>query len=245
MDRTIQRIIPYDRSIVVAADVSSPAAAAFLAGALKGVNRIGGFKVGLELGLAGLKQTVDAIRNVDPNAAVIYDHQKAGNDIPEMGAKFAKQVKMAGCDAAILFPFAGPETQERWTKDCQDAGLGIIVGGVMTHPKFLVSEGGYIADDAPERIVRLACALGVRDFVVPGTKIAWVEKLHGILVEELGIANFVLYAPGFITQGGDISECGRAAGAYFHPIVGRDIYGKATAAEMREAAVRLVRALSA
>jgi orotidine-5'-phosphate decarboxylase len=101
-----------------------------------------------------------------------------------------------------------------------------MVGGVMTHKQFLVSEGGYISDDAPERIFRQAAQEGVRHFVVPGTKIEWVRTLRGFLVEELGEGNFVLYAPGFLTQGGSISECGQAAGDEWHAIVGSAIYGK-------------------
>lgn len=143
-------------------------------------------------------------------------------------------------DAVILFPFAGPATQFAWTKACQDAGLRVLIGGVMTHPQFLVSEGGYIADEAPERIFRAACRQGVTDFVVPGSKLKWVKDLRALLVERLGENGFTLYAPGFITQGGDISECGKAAGERFHPIVGSAIYGQKTQAAMREAALQCV-----
>jgi hypothetical protein len=108
----------------------------------------------------------------------------------------------------------------------------------MTHPKVLVSEGGYIADEAPERIFRLAAKLGVRHFVVPGNKLRWVQKLRAILVEELGEGNFTLYAPGFITQGGDLSECGLVAGKEFHGIVGSGIYNKETVEAMRAAALQ-------
>lgn len=120
---------------------------------------------------------------------------------------------------------------------CHDAELPMIVGGIMTHPKFLVSEGGYIADEAVEKIYRLACHWGVTNFVVPGTKLHWVKKVREILVEELGDGNFVLWAPGFITQGGDISECGQVAGAFWHGIVGGGIYNKPTAEEQRQAAM--------
>src|SRR3989344_2735929 len=130
-------------------------------------------------------------------------------------AEFAQKIKNAGCDAVILFPFAGPETQARWTEACQEAQLDVLIGGVMTHDKFLVSEGGYVSDDASEKIFRLACRQGVYRFVVPGTKVDWVKRLRAMLDAELGASCFDLYAPGFITQGGDISECGKAAGERF------------------------------
>lgn len=240
----MRKLIRADRSVVVAADVGMQAFIDLLR-ATCNVPGIGAYKIGLRLGFEHL---VDAVREVraycGPEMVVVYDHQKAGNDIPDMGVQFAKALRVAGVDAAILFPFAGPATQEAWTKACHDEGLTVLVGGVMTHPKFLVSEGGYVNDDAPERIFRLACELGVHDFVVPGNKIHWVERLRALLEQGLGADNFTLYAPGFITQGGDVSECGRAAGSRFHAIVGSGIYGKKTVPEMREAAMTVCRAVA-
>lgn len=235
-------IIKAKRSVIVAADVPDAGHLQKLVLAVKDVAGIGGFKLGFELGLQNLDAMAAIIKsNLRPNETrIIYDHQKAGNDIPDMGINFSRVLKKAGVDAAILFPFAGPATQKKWTKACFDAGLEVITGGVMTHSKFLASEGGYIADEAPEQIFRLACKLGVRHFVVPGNKLHWVKKLRAILVKELGEGNFTLYAPGFITQGGDISECGQAAGDNWHAIVGSAIYGKKemyTIEQMRQAAI--------
>lgn len=233
------RLIPAERSVIVALDVPTNTESAKVVRAVRDVPHIGGYKVGFGLGLDGLGYSVNTVRRTHgEKTVVIYDQQKAGTDVPETGALFAKIVKESGCDAAILFPLAGPATQEAWTKYCQDADLRVIIGCAMTHKKFFVSEGGYVADDAPERAFRLACKQGVRDFVVPGTKIEWVTKLRKILIEELGEGNFVLYAPGFISQGGDISECGRAAGPSFHAIVGSAIYNQPNREEMREAAMR-------
>lgn len=241
----MKKLIPYSRSVIVSADVPSRSAYHQLAQAVKGVPGISGFKIGFEVGLGGLTHVAEGIRHIfgDLPVTLIYDHQKAGNDIPEMGPKFARTIKDAGFDAAILFPFAGPQTQETWTKSCQDAGLHVIVGGVMTHPKFLVSEGGYISDNAPEQIFRLACKQGVRDFVVPGTKIRWVVYLRGVLSGILGEGNYTLYAPGFISQGGDITECGKAAGPNFHAIVGSAIYKQKTVEEMRATAFEITSTL--
>lgn len=236
------RIIKSGKSVIVAADDVKKLSD--LIDATINVPGISGYKIGFSLGLQGLFgitsliKSKGKIRKMEP--IVIYDHQKAGNDIPEMGKNFAKTLKDAGVDAAILFPFAGPKTQQRWTEECFNAGLKVIIGGVMTHEQFLVSEGGYIADDAPESIFILAAKMGVRHFVVPGTKINWVVKLKGILDNLLGHDEYALYAPGFISQGGDINECGRAAGENWHAIVGSAIYGKPTVAEIREAAMAAV-----
>lgn len=234
----MNQIIGSKKSVIVAADVEEFGDLVRLALAVKGVNGIGGIKVGFSLGIDGLAGMVKEVKAIlGHDFPVIYDHQKAGNDIPDMGAVFARKLKNAGVKAAILFPFTGPATQEAWTKSCFDEGLEVLTGGMMTHKKFLVSEGGYIADEAVEKIYRLACKLGVKHFVVPGNKIEWVKKIRPWLVEELGEGNFVLYAPGFITQGGDISECGQAAGSYWHAIVGSAIYGKNNSEEMKQVAI--------
>ena len=234
----MKKIILSSKSVIVAADVPNLGSLAELAEGMVGVTGIGGFKLGLTLAMQDLSAAVRAVRqNLGTSFPIIYDHQKAGNDIPDMGKQFAEVLKNSGVNAAILFPFAGPATQEAWTKACFDAGLQVLTGGVMTHPQFLVSEGGYIADESVERIYRLACKLGVRDFVVPGNKINWVKRIRSILVEELGEGNFVLYAPGFITQKGDISECGQAAGNEWHAIVGSAIYKQPTKEEQRQAAI--------
>lgn len=235
----MQKFIESSKSVIVAVDVPSLGALKNLASEVKGVPGIGGFKIGFRMAFKNVTTAVHTIQSAyGPDAVVIYDHQKAGNDIPAMGKGFAEDLKEAGVSAVILFPFAGPETQTVWTKACFEAGLQVLTGGIMTHPKFLVSEGGYIADEAPERIFRLACELGVNHFVVPGNKLDWVRKLRNVLIEVLGEGNYTLSAPGFITQKGDISECGAVAGDNWHAIVGSGIY---EAENIREAATMVTK----
>lgn len=255
-----KRIIEAKRSIIVAADVDLTILRDRLLPAVKKIPQIGGFKIGISSLDRGIYETVREIRRTYSDECwspipfpIIYDHQKAANDIPDMGPVFARMLKRSGVDAAILFPFTGPATQEKWTKSCQDAGLQVIVGGIMTHKQFLVSDvidgkGGYIADDAPERIYRMAAQMDVHHFVVPGTKIDWIKKIRTFLGEELGEENYALMSPGLITQGGDISECGQAAGDEWHAIVGSGIYGKDTintTEQMEAAALKAVSQIAA
>ena len=220
------RIIESDRSIIVAADVISDNQLYDLARGTSRIVGIGAYKLGFSVGLDGLRSAVMIVKDQHGDVPIIYDHQKGGNDIPATGIQFAQKMKDAKVDAAILFPFTGPATQEKWIKSLQDVGVIPIVGCVMTHEKFLVSEGGYIDDRAPEKIIDLACKFGVRHYVVPGTKLGWVKKIREILVMKLGEGNFILYAPGFVTQKGEISECTIYAGKEWHAIVGSGIYGK-------------------
>ena len=218
-----ERLIPTDKSVVVAADVETAALERLIKETCL-VEGIGGYKVGIELVLdGGLPKVVSMVREYT-RLPVIYDHQKAGNDIPDMGSKFAAVCRKAGADAVILFPFASAKTERDWIRACQDKGLGVLVGGHMTQPEFLETEGGFIAENAPDRIYKIATDCGVRDFVVPGNKVEFVSHYRELLEQVLGAGNFTLYAPGFITQKGEISEFARVAGKRWHAIVGSAIY---------------------
>lgn len=230
-------IIPRDKSVIVAADVEFSRLSELVQQTCL-VEGIGGYKVGLELVLEkGLPVVVGTVKD-NSDLPVIYDHQKAGNDIPETGLRFASVCKRARVDSVILFPFGGAKTERVWIDACHDAGLGVLVGAHMTQPEFLFSEGGSVADEAPDRIFGIAAANGVRDFVVPGNKIEYVKHYKELFESLLGKGNFTLYAPGFITQGGEISDFAKAAGDKWHAIVGSAIY---KAVDINEAAKQMTR----
>lgn len=216
-------LIPRDKSVIPAADVEAEKFAELIEKTCL-VEGIGGYKVGLALALEkGLPWVVGNVKEFT-DLPVIYDHQKGGTDIPDMGTTFAKVCKKAGVDAIILFPFGGAKTERDWIKASQDAGLTVLVGGHMTQPEFLASEDGFIADQAPDRIYRIAAESGVRDFVVPGNKVEYVQHYRELLEGILGQNTFTLYAPGFITQKGEISEFAKVAGDRWHAIVGSAVY---------------------
>ncbi len=238
--------MPYDRSVVVACDVRTLVKLQDIVHATSVLRGIGGYKVGFTLvGRFGLGQVVSVIRSASVvPLPIIYDHQKGGTDIPKMGEEFALLVKESGADAAILFPLAGPAVAERWIQALQafqDEGVDVIVGGHMTHEKFLESDGGYITNMAPFSIYAIAAQIGVTNFVVPGNKPEYVQVYRRHL-EQLGVdtEKLQLFAPGFVTQGGDISETGIVAGNRWHAIIGSEICNKPTKEAMRESASRLV-----
>lgn len=237
-----ERIIEADKSIVLAADVQ-PEEFEGLMSELGPVEGLGGIKIGFELGLGlSLPTAVDIVRDNNPDLAVIYDHQKAGNDIPATGMNFGRTMERAGVDAAILFPFTGPVVEVQWIDELQDRGIGVIVGAEMTHEKIRESEDGYIADDAFMRMFAVAIDKGVRDFVVPGNKTEKVETYKYMFDKTIGEGSYTLWAPGFVDQGGDVTETGSLAGPRFHAIVGGGIY---KAENPAEAATNLVSNLKA
>lgn len=186
------------------------------------IEKIGGYKIPATSGRNGWQTWVETARNYTEKP-LIYDHQKAGTDIPDTGRDFMRELKAAGVNAVILFPQSGPRTQIAWTGEAVQQGLTVLIGGEMTHPKYIENDGGYIRDSAPEEIYLRAAKQGVRHFVVPGNKPDKI-KFYRESIEEAGV-NPVFFAPGFVAQGGEISKATEAAGDHWHAIVGRGIYG--------------------
>lgn len=227
-----QKIIGRDRSVIPACDVETLEQFEDLVKQTADVDGIGGYKVGFELGLGyGLPAVVEAARK-HTDKPIIYDHQKAGTDIPDTGKNFARTMKKSGVDTVIFFPQAGPETERAWIYHALDNGLNVIVGGRMTHPAYAVSEGGFITDEGALDMYRIAARAGVNNFVVPGNKPDVIKQVRDV-VEAEGVSP-VFYAPGFIAQGGKIESAAKVAGDRFHGIVGRGIY---QAKDMHAAAV--------
>lgn len=226
------KIIKLDRSIIPSCDFNSIELLKQIVNETSDVEGIGAYKIGFSLVIPfGMEAVINAIREIT-DLPIIYDHQKAGTDIPDLAEIFIKSVK--GVNAVILFPQAGPETEKAWINAAKKENLGVIVGGEMTHNSYLVKDNGFIADNAPERIYTIAASLGVRDFIVPGNKPDKI-KFYRDMLERI---NPVFYSPGLIAQGGKLTESAKAAGPRWHAIVGRAIYEQK---DMHKATKELVR----
>jgi len=212
-------LIKLKKSIIPSCDVDSLEKLDKLVKSTCSVKGIGAYKIGFELVIPfGMKEVVKVIRK-HTRLPIIYDHQKAGTDIPDMGLKFMHACK--GVDAVILFPQAGPETETAWIKAAKDTGMHVIIGGEMTHKGYLKNENGFLDDNAPKRIYEIASSLGVADFVIPGNKPDKCMEYHSIIKTK--IKNPVYYSPGLVTQGGNISDLAKKLDSW-HAIIGRAIY---------------------
>ncbi|MDE1860380.1 MAG: orotidine 5'-phosphate decarboxylase [Candidatus Micrarchaeota archaeon] len=229
------RIIKLERSVIPACDVADLEAFRNLIRQTHDVEGIGGYKIDSALALKySLPEVVRIVREFTEKP-IIYDHQKWGTDIPDSGLEVLHVVKEAGVDAIIIFPQSGPQTQEAYIKAANDFGLGVISGGEMTHKGYKRSEGGYIADEALAEMYLLSANLGVTNFVVPGNRVERIEYYMSVLKPKVK-GQISLWAPGFVAQGGKISDAAKVAGESFHAIVGRGIYA---AADMHAAALEL------
>ena len=230
-------IIEIDRSIIPACDVGKDRYEEIIR-ETHDIPEIGAYKISAVLALSiGLPTLVEIGRRYT-SKPLIYDHQKAGTDIPDTGKEFAATLKKCGIDAMILFPLAGPATQTAWIQSAQEVELPIIVGGYMTHERFCVSEGGYIDDAAIKKMYSNAASHGVTDYVVPGNKPGVIQEIRSLLLASE--VEPVFYSPGFISQGGSISEAASVAGGRWHAIVGRAIY---EARDIQKAALSLTTCL--
>lgn len=242
----MREIIDSNRSIIPACDVKTLSQLEKIVEVAKEFTQIKAYKIGPSLGLTyGLPLVVKLIKAHNPDAIVIYDHQKAGTDIPDSAEMFASTMAYANINAAIIFPMAGPSTQRAFINSLRAYSINTICGGEMTHKNYKISEGGYIDDTALEKMYTLAVELGVTNFVVPGNRADRI-KTYKKLIEGRGVTP-TFYSPGLVSQGGDLTEAGNAAGPYWHAICGRAIYnpkGKgcldATEEEMRESIKKLV-----
>ena len=240
----MEKIILRDRSMIPACEVMLDVFEEIVEETAD-IEKVGAYKVGVSFLDVGLKIVVDIARKYT-NKPIIYDHQKAATDIHEsVPDKFMDSMLRSRIDAVILFPQAGPITEYEWIKSAQERSLGVIVGGEMTHLRYLegdLSEGknknytqifgdlgiernltGYIRKFAPDDIYELATKMGVTDFVVPGNKPDRIKHYKGLIM-KCGIVEPIFYSPGFVVQGGDITEGAKAAGERFHAIAGRGIY---------------------
>jgi orotidine-5'-phosphate decarboxylase len=210
--------------VIVACDVSTKEELYNLIEKTNDVEGIVGYKLGFMLG------TGFGLRNIGPeiksytDKPIIYDHQKAGTDIPAMGENFGKLLGESQIDAGIIFPLAGPATQEGFIEGIINNGVIPISGGEMTHDKFLAKDGGYIRDDAPDEMYDLSLVNTIKDFVLPGNKPdairRYVDGPFRNFKNEIAI-----HSPGHGKQGGILSEAIKAAfPVRYFGIVGGGIY---------------------
>ncbi len=193
------------------------------------------YKVGLTVTLPlGLPEAVRQLRTVT-DLPLIYDHQKAGPDVPDMASKFAETCKEAGADGLILFPLAGPRSVDGFVGSALEHRLLPIVGGDLPLADYNESGGGYVIDDALTLIFKRAIAAGADHFVVPGNTPDKVAHHASWLVDAVETPQ--LFIPGIGALGGSIADTFTAAsGCRAYAVVGRAVYG---ADDPAEAARRL------
>jgi hypothetical protein len=218
-----------ERSFVLDAAVE-PDRFAGLVDRMCGVDGISGVKIGMEVGLAGLRDAVEVVADIGLSA--IYDHQAAGAAGPEVSEAFLRSMKRARVTAAILYPIGGPEAQRRWTDELQDAGIHVIVGAEMAHLDYRATSsnrsGGYVTvtGDSIARTLEIAIKHGGRNFALPSNSQRTIKSYRNTLDAMLGRdkeQTYTLWTPGLVTLE-SLAKSGRDPAPRVASIVGSEIY---------------------
>jgi len=227
-----QSLFHLKHGIIPACDVNSLSELEKLVELTADIAGICGYKIGFSLSLSfGLPTVVDSIEK-HTDLPVIYDHQKAGTDIPQMGELFARTCRESGVTGVIIFPQAGPVTEEAFIRALFNEGLIPLVGGEMTHPKYLEKDGGFIKN--VEEMYLTGARNDVTYFIGPGNKPERINHYLKLLKNEIPQPIFCM--PGIGRQGGDIKSAFEATeGIPAYGIIGSAIY---TAPNIRSAAKR-------
>ena len=212
--------------VIVALDADSVDACKQTVDLTTGVEGVVGYKLGMTTALRlGLAESVRQLRE-HTDLPLLYDHQKAGPDVFDMAAKFAGLCAEAGVDGLILFPTAGPRAVEGFVGETIKHGMLALVGGDLPFSDYNMSGGGYVADDALERIIDKAIEFGATHFVVPGNT---PDKLaHHASRLKARLASPVFIVPGIGPLGGRIGDLVAAGqGCSVYGVVGRAVYAAA------------------
>jgi len=174
------------------------------------VKGVVGYKLGLTTVMRfGLEESMRRLRDLT-DLPVLYDHQKAGPDMPDMAKKFTAMCQQAGVDGLILFPVAGPTAVDGFVGEAVKAGIAPVVGGEIPVSDYCVSGGGYMIDDALDRILARAAAAQADHFVLPAHDVTKVKRWCGWI--SANVANAAVFLTGFGSLGGTIEGAFAAAG---------------------------------
>jgi len=213
---------PVSRGIIPALDADSFNENRRIVAATTGIEGIAGYKLGLSSVLRlGLARAVKVLRE-ETDLPLIYDHQKAGPDVPSMAPKFIDLCAESDVQAVILFPLAGEQAVKSFVSGALDCNILPIVGGELPFLEYRASHGGYVVDDVLERILTLAIALGAQHFVLPAND----PKRLAEHVQTLrrNIVSASLFLPGIGALGGNIRDTFATVGDWpAYAIIGRAI----------------------
>lgn len=189
---------------------------------------VAGYKLGLTSVLRfGLQESVRRLRDLT-DLPILYDHQKAGPDMPDMAVKYTAMCRKADVDGLILFPVAGPTAVDAFVGEAVRAGLIPVVGGEIPVPDYGVSGGGYMLDDVLDRILVRAVHNKADHFVLPAHDLAKIARWSKWIAAN--VTSSLVMITGFGALGGSIETAFAAAAACPRrfAIVGRLITGSKT-----------------
>lgn len=215
-------LIAAEAGIIPALDLDDAERLKRIVAATCEVEGVVGYKLGAVIALRlGLGPAIEIVRQLS-DLPVLYDHQKAGTDIPAMSDGFTKACRDAGADGLVLFPLAGREAVRQFAARTRQRGMTPLVGGELPYPEYRARHGGFVHDGALGRILDEATVAGVDHVIIPANEPRKVRRHIGKVQERL--ARPSVFLPGIGTLGGSIDAAfGAAEGCRRYAIIGRSI----------------------
>lgn len=197
--------------IVPALDIDSPEHLELVVRETTKREGVAGYKLGLTSVLTfGLAESVRRLRDLT-DLPILYDHQKAGPDMPDMAVKYTAMCEEAGVDGLILFPVAGPTAVDKFVGEAVRAGIIPVVGGEIPVPDYCASGGGYMLDDALDKILVRAVHNKADHFVLPAHDKAKITRWSNWIADN--VKNATALVTGFGALGGTVEAAFSASSA--------------------------------
>ncbi|MCL4378733.1 MAG: hypothetical protein M1409_10240 [Actinobacteria bacterium] len=142
----------------------------------KEFNYIAGYRLGTRPIIKnGLRDIVNLIKK-QTSKPLIYDHQKFGNEIPEIcSGCILDDIKDSGIDGIVILPLAGKKVFESIINKCNKINLLPVVCGDLSYPGYFSSEGGYIDNNTQQKIYIDAANLGVSHLIMSCNRIERIK----------------------------------------------------------------------
>lgn len=224
--------LEHERGIVPALDMSRLSDAKEFIIDVDDAGKLTAYKVGSTLASdKGHHTTALQLKRVT-SKPLIYDHQKFGSDTPNTVRNQLETFKEY--DAVIAFPFGGSETRQAISDYARDLDIDILWGGVMTQPGFHSKEGGYVHYTAIGNVYRECADEGWNMYVLPATRPNVSRAIRKAVESRVDPDKVMHFAPGWVTQGGDMSEADEIVGPRAQLIKGRSLIGAENPAEAVE-----------
>jgi hypothetical protein len=140
--------------------------------ATKEIDYVVGYRLGVRPMIRnGVMDIVDLIKN-QTSKPLIYDHQKFGNDLPEIcSGDILDDIRDSGIDGIVILPLAGRKVLESIINKCNKINLLPVVCGDLSYTGYFRSEDGYIENDIQQKIYLDAASLGVSHMLMSCNRI--------------------------------------------------------------------------
>ena len=209
--------------IIIAIDDFLPSIIVKILEETHGIDEVIGYKIGAAPALYNsLAWVVGTVSKYDPNKKIIFDHQKAGNDLGAMATPILHSIASSGIREVIIFPFTGEQIALEWLDAAKKFALTPIFGGYLTDPNF----DTMVDTDRLFRMFDQVRMTGVTDFVLPATRESFTSNiLHYFSYFDIDPAYpHTYYMPGIGAQGASLDFVKELDYEYnVIPIVGRSI----------------------